>query len=86
MTVAQYLTPKGTTFCVSAAILYSIVCVGSVIQAKGLQPDIAISSLTNAYVGLGLRSLLPALATPDLESIPFQQAQEILRTQCSPVE
>ena len=61
MTVAQYVTPKGT-----------------VIQSRGIAPDIA-GPAGNAYLNLAL-SATPVTRTPDLETIDFTKAQEILKT------
>jgi len=61
MTVAQYVTPRGT-----------------VIQSKGLVPDMAVRGASvNPYLGLALGSL--NLNKPDLTSIDFDRAEEILR-------
>jgi carboxyl-terminal processing protease len=55
MTVAQYVTPKGT-----------------IIQSKGLDPDLPISIL-NPYVNIVLG---PKITKPDLNLIDFDEAQK----------
>jgi hypothetical protein len=65
MTVAQYVTPRGT-----------------VIQSKGLTPDMPDSKVGNAYLGAAIGSLGIA-PTPDLASIDFDRA-EIIRKGCLP--
>jgi len=64
MTVAQYLTPKGT-----------------VIQAKGLQPDLIVP-VTNPYISYLGGQLL---GKPDLSSIDFNRAEGIINA-CSAIE
>lgn len=61
MTVAQYVTPRGT-----------------VIQSRGLTPDLPIPQV-NPYLGLAMGGL----AKPDLASIDFAGAKEMLN-QCVP--
>ena len=63
MTVAQYVTPRGT-----------------VIQSKGLTPDMPDSKVGNAYFGAAIGSLGIA-PTPDLASIDFDRA-EVIRKGC----
>ena len=55
MTVAQYVTPKGT-----------------IIQSKGLDPDLPISIL-NPYVNIVLG---PKITKPDLNLIDFDEAKK----------
>lgn len=55
---------------------------GKVIQSRGIEPDIAIDS-GNPYLKLAVSSLVPSISRPDLESMPFEQAEQILKTQCS---
>jgi carboxyl-terminal processing protease len=64
MTVAQYVTPRGT-----------------VIQSKGLQPDIP-APVTNAYLNyiLGTIDIAP---TPDFQKIDYQKVETMLNT-CQP--
>jgi carboxyl-terminal processing protease len=64
LTVAQYVTPKGT-----------------VIQSRGLEPDIAISTL-DPYVGYLLGPAKDILSKPDLNKIDYNKANEIQKT-CS---
>lgn len=62
MTVAQYVTPRGT-----------------IIQSKGLTPDIPSKGALNPYLGIAMG----ALAKPDLASVEFDKAAEILKS-CVP--
>jgi carboxyl-terminal processing protease len=57
MTVAQYVTPRGT-----------------VIQSKGLQPDIPLDT-TNPFIA----HLTGALSKPDLNKVDFKKAEEITK-------
>ena len=61
MTVAQYVTPRGT-----------------IIQSKGLQPDLPLPTL-NPYLAMVAG---PALTKVDLESIDFDRSESILKA-CS---
>lgn len=58
MTVAQYITPKGT-----------------IIQSKGLAPDIPINTL-NPYIAMLAG---PTLTKPDLNTIEFNKAENLIK-------
>lgn len=66
LTVAQYVTPKGT-----------------IIQSRGLEPDIAINTL-NPYIGYLLGPAKDMLSQPDLNQIDYNKANQIQKT-CSPI-
>ena len=59
MTVAQYITPKG-----------------SIIQSKGITPDIPDKGALNPYLRLALGGIPSA---PDLANVDFERADELLK-------
>jgi carboxyl-terminal processing protease len=59
MTVAEYVTPRGT-----------------IIQSRGLTPDLPIASL-NPYLAMIAG---PKLTKPDLEKIEFQKSEKLIKT------
>jgi C-terminal processing protease CtpA/Prc len=55
---------------------------GVAIQSYGIQPDIPLP-VANPYLGMMLSTVSPSITKPDLNSIPFQAAEELLKGKCN---